>query len=167
MSSAVLINTCPADLAFYPINPGVSPESEGVKKRLEEVRKEDWQSVTKGLRFSKLFESLEEVYRKCSEENWDGYDANPINPKAVLEAKNLILLLPLSFRLPEIIPEPDGSIAFEWYKEKRNLFVISLSGNNVINYAGLFGKVNKVHGTENYTDSLPRVVIENLQRLFT
>ena len=78
----------------------------------------------------------------------------------------MIASFPLFLPLPDVVPEPTGEIAFEWYKDKHHVFVISVSGNNIITYAGLFGKMSKTRGTEYYTDSLPSIIIENIQRLF-
>jgi len=166
MSDAVPLINCPLESGFYPINSGVSSESTTVRIRLRKVRRRNWQSYTMGLRLADLIDNLIEVYKECSEENWDGYGAKPITRKVYHEALHLIALLPPSLPLPNIVPEPDGSIGFEWYKEKRNIFVISIGGNNIINFAGLFGDVNKIHGTEFYADSLPQIVNESLQRLF-
>ena len=166
MSTAIPLNNCPLDSALYPINPGFSPESDTVKNRLREVNKDDWQSFTKGLCLIDLFDFLEEVYSECSESNWDGYNAKPITLETFLEARSLISSLPISFPLPEVVPEPTGEIAFEWYRKKRYVFVISVGGNKIITYAGLFGKTNKIRGTAYYSESLPPIIIENLQRLF-
>ncbi len=76
-------------------------------------------------------------------------------------------MIPLSFLMPEILAEPDGEIGFEWYKDKDSVFVISVSGNNIITYAGLFGTSNKTHGTEYFADELPRIILENIRRLFS
>ncbi len=166
MTYATLETNFPLDSALNPVNNGVSPESEAVKNSLREVREKNWQSFTRGLCLSDLIDSLVGIHEECSEENWDGYEAKSINPKALLEALSLTLLLPLSFDLPEAIPEPDGSIAFEWYREKRKRFIISVSGNNTIVYAGLFGRINQSHGTERFGDSLPQTISRNIERLF-
>ncbi len=82
------------------------------------------------------------------------------------QAKRLLESLPLTFfPIPEVIPEPNGEIGLEWYREKRNVFVASVSGRNEIVYAGLLG-VNKLHGTEYFGDSLPSIILENLKRLY-
>jgi len=112
-----------------------------------------------------LFDHLYEVYRECCEVNWDGYDATAISKSTYFEAIKLIELIPSFLPEPEIIPEPTGAIAFEWYKGKRFVFVISVGGENIITYAGLFGKNSKTHGTEYFADNLPFVIIENIQRL--
>jgi hypothetical protein len=113
-----------------------------------------------------MLEQLNQVYQGCSEKNWDGYDALPISEKAYFEATKLIMLLPAHIYKPEIIPEPTGEIALEWYLGKNFIFVISVSGNNLITYAGLFGSTSKTHGTEFFGTKLPKTIIENIQRLF-
>lgn len=112
-----------------------------------------------------LFNQLYEIYRECSEANWDGYDAIPMSKNTYFEAIKLIELLPSYLPEPEIMPEPTGEIAFEWYKGKQFVFVISVGGKNIITYAGLFGKSSKTHGTEYFADNLPLVIIENIKRL--
>lgn len=111
-------------------------------------------------------ENLYEIYKECSEVDWDGYDANPISQEVYLEASKLIRILPSSIPMPEILPEPDGHIGFEWYKGENYVFVISLEGNNVIDYAGLFGKNNDTQGRVYFSDSVPNVIIENISQLF-
>ncbi len=113
-----------------------------------------------------LLNELFQVYQKCSEENWDGYDAQPISQEAYLEAEKLIRLLPSHIKKPEIVPEPTGEIALEWYLGKRFTFVISVGGNNLITFAGLFGSTSKTHGTEYFGDKLPSRIVNNIQDLF-
>lgn len=116
----------------------------------------------------RLLDELFQIYKECSDENWDGYDAEPITQKTLLEAEKFIELLPSSLNVPEIIPEPTGEIAFEWYRGKRFVFIASVGGNNfnLITYAGLFGKTSKIHGTEYLGDKFPTNVIGNIHRLF-
>lgn len=111
--------------------------------------------------------SLEEIIVECSAEGWDGYDAAPVSDDAYDEAKRLLESLPLAtFPMPEIVPEPDGGIGLEWYKGKRQVFVVSLRRMNEIVYAGLYG-LSRTYGTEYFGTSLPRVIIDNLKRLFS
>jgi hypothetical protein len=115
-----------------------------------------------------LLNNLNEVFENYSIPNWDGYDANPITEDAYLEAERLVRALPMNpgFPMPEIIAEPTGDISFEWYKGKRQVFVMSVSGKNEIIYSGLFG-VNKIHGIECFSDSLPSIIISTLKRLYS
>lgn len=111
--------------------------------------------------------NLDEVYDECSAENWDGYDAQPISREAYFEASKLLRILPNSFPMPDILPEPGGGIGLEWYKNKGFSFVVSVSGKNIITYVGLFGKNNEAYGTEDFTDSVLKVILNSLKRLFS
>ena len=71
----------------------------------------------------------------------------------------------ISYPMPQILAEPSSEIGLEWYKGKRLVFAISFSGRNMITYAGIFG-INKIHGTEYFSDSIPSNVIENIRRLY-
>ena len=111
-------------------------------------------------------EELEKVYEECLETNWDGYGAMPISRETYSEARKLLRMMPSSLPRPDISAEPDGEITFEWYKEKYSVVVISVGGNNLITYAGLFGKSNKIHGTEYFADELPEIICHCIRRLF-
>ncbi|MDL2123896.1 MAG: hypothetical protein LWX51_12625 [Deltaproteobacteria bacterium] len=110
-------------------------------------------------------EELEKVYEECLEANWDGYGAMPISRETYSKARKLLRMIPPSLPRPDISTEPDGEIIFEWYKEKYFVFVISVGGNNLITYAGLFGKSNRIHGTEYFTDELPEIIHHCIRRL--
>lgn len=145
---------------------GFSPDFETLKKCYENVIREFRNTETLGRRIDQALKDLQGLYEECSEENWDGYNARPLFEGAYYEARRLFKMLPSSLSVPnEITPEPDGSISLEWYRGKRMLFSISLSGKNELVYAGLFGP-NKVHGTEYFGSSIPKKVIENIQDLF-
>lgn len=108
-----------------------------------------------------------DTFRKHQKPNWDGYGATPLSETACAEAVLFLNKLPLSIPNPEVVPNPDGDISLEWYLRKRVLFVVTFSGKHIISYAGLFGKVAKLHGTEPFVDSIPSSIIENLCRLLS
>lgn len=145
---------------------GFGPEVKALKRYYEEdIVSELRKTETLG-RLDEALQSLNEVFEECSEEGWDGYDALPLTEEAFFAAIKLIKSLPVTvFPMPEVTPEPNGGIGFEWYKESRLVFVASVSGKSEIIYAGLFG-VNKTHGTEYFEDSLPSIILENLKRLY-
>ena len=122
------------------------------------LQMEDWRD--------RALEELNNVFNECSEENWDGYMAAPVSKCVYSNVKKLLAMIPSSFPEPDILPEPDGSIGLEWFKKKNFVFVISIADNNIISYAGLFGKNNKIHGTECFYDSLPKIITDCLMRLF-
>ncbi|MBI5788883.1 MAG: hypothetical protein HZA78_08535 [Candidatus Schekmanbacteria bacterium] len=111
-------------------------------------------------------DELNILYKETSQDNWDGYDACAISYEALTEAIKFIRLLhSASFPIPEIAPEPSGEIGFEWHTGKRMVFATSVGGKHIINYAGIFGDF-KTHGTINFGETLPHVIIVNLCRLF-
>lgn len=144
---------------------GVSDESNSLQDSIKDIQRRHSETAS-GQGISRVSVALLEIFLDCRKPNWDGYDAKPISEKAYFEAAKLLELLRFYLPQPEIVPEPMGDIAFEWYKENQYTFVISVSGVNTIAYAGIFGPGNEVHGTENFTESIPRTIIENIQRLF-
>ena len=112
-----------------------------------------------------LYSEVYRVYHECSEQDWDSYDGMPISDKTFFEAIEIIRLLPQDLPLPEVMPEPTGEIAFEWYKDRKHVFVISVGGRERISYAGLFGSHSETPGFEYFSDRFPRSVINNIQRL--
>ena len=115
---------------------------------------------------SMLIQEIQELYKEHSENNWDGYGAERISPGAFIEAKRVAEMLPQDLPEPDVIPEPNGDIAFEWYRSKRKVFIISVDGSSVINYAGLYGRVSRVHGSEYFTDEIPANILEKIYNLF-
>lgn len=120
-------------------------------------------STTTGTNFRKAGQALNDISREASVDNWDGYGAKAVSSLARFEAKRFMELLPTSIPMPEISAVPNGDIALEWLGSKRYMFSISLSGQDKITYAGIFGG-NEIHGTEFLGDSIPRIIIESILR---
>lgn len=144
---------------------GVSDESELVRKMYRNAISHFFEPISEAQRVVETLHALNEVYEGCREEGWDGYDAKPVTEDTLVEAAKLVFLLPSSIPMPAVSPEPTGEIALEWYKDREHVFAASLGGRSIITYAGLFGPDNKSHGTEHFGDSLPSIVVENINRL--
>ena len=102
------------------------------------------------------------MFATYQEPNWGGDDEAPITFAAYQEAKRILELLPLSLQSFEFTPEPNGSIAMEWRKGKNRMYLISVSGAGAIEYAGIFGRGNELHGKNNFADFLPRQIASHL-----
>ncbi len=98
-------------------------------------------------------------------DNWDGYGAKAVTAGAFEESFALLNALPSYIPLPELEPEPDGSIGLEWENGPNRVFTLSVNGKGVIVYAGMFGKGSKAHGTEVFNDSLPEELVVHVQRI--
>lgn len=145
---------------------GVSADFGIIRDILDEVKEKFRELISINQGAIEASELLDEVYKECSVENWDGYDAMPVSEAAYFEAKKIIELLPSMMQRPEILAEPTGEIGFEWHKGKGFTFALSVSGKNTITYAGLIG-TDKIHGTAYFSgDSLPKIILENINRLY-
>jgi hypothetical protein len=149
------------DFAGHPSGDGSGTASKAVSRLLESTL----DRLRSRSQLDLSLTVLKEVFKDCSEPNWDGSNAISISYGAYCEAEKLLTLLPLSLSMPEIVPEPTGEIGLEWYKDKQFVFVISVGGNNIITYAGIFGEGNKTHGTEVFTESIPPTILRNIRRL--
>ncbi len=164
MSMAIQCVECPSATLFGGV--GFSDEFLRLKRHHDKAIKEFRSAETIGRSLEEALERLEEVFQECSEEGWDGYDAEPITEETYLEAKRFVEALPLFIPKPEITPEPSGEIGLEWSQGRNRVFVVSVSGRNELVYAGVFG-INEIHGVEYFGDFLPAIILENLKRLYT
>lgn len=90
-----------------------------------------------------------------------------ISSAALSDALLLLLSLPPSIPLPELLPEPSGAIAMEWYKSPTNVFVVSVPGTGALEYAGIDGAGHETHGSCNFVDSLPTPIKSQLEEFLT
>lgn len=165
MSTATYCPNCPSVSNFTDF--GFSDDYETLRRCRDKVIEDFRRAQTFGRPIEEMIEALLEVYRECSIEDWDGMGALPVSESSVLDAAKLIYLLPSSiiFPMPTITAQPTGEIAIEWYRGRRSIFAVSLSGNNELIWAGLYGP-NKYHGIEYFGNSLPPAIITNLKRLY-
>lgn len=148
---------------------GLSPENSRFKKHIKYIYEELIVSISiyQKILLAEKLKELNGIYRECSSPNWDGYNANPISRDTFNQAIGIIRLLSndyLNLSIPDIVPEPDGDIAFEWEYNEGQTFVFSINEDKTINYAGIFGP-NTVHGNEKFIETLPSAIVYNLNRL--
>ncbi len=147
-------------------NTGTSDTARNLQKIFEETVSDLRRSVTWN-RIGDAMTALMEAFEECSEPNWDGYGATPILAAAYEEARTFLNALPAQIPVPEIVPEPDGSIGFEWNNGPNRIFVASVNGIGLILYAGILGKCNKTHGTEVFDDFIPANIVESVKRVYS
>ncbi len=99
------------------------------------------------------------------EPGWDGYGANAISRRTVARAIAFLLTIPSSVPGPDIVPEPTGTIAFEWQTAGSSVFSVSVMEGYLLAYAGLYG-VGRSYGTEVFVDEFPRSFLDQLRRLY-
>lgn len=145
-----------------------STGSSEVSQRLQKLYEDAVVSLRKSVTWNYLgdaLEALRETYQECYEENWDGYGALPVSQATYDEAVRFLNALPSWLPTPEIVPEPDGDIGFEWNCGKNRMLAASVNGTNRITYAGLLGTGNKAHGTEVFDGSIPQTLVDHISRI--
>jgi hypothetical protein len=143
---------------------GVSQDFNVLSGMYQEALDHILESSTESERLRKAIVALQELHERCGEANWDGHGAEPISEQAFRNAKEFLWVLPSVIPVPEIIAEPSGEVAFEWYINPRQVFVASVSEARTLTYAGLFGP-NKASGEEQFVESVPSAIVQNIRRL--
>lgn len=87
-----------------------------------------------------------------------------VSPDTATHALRFALLLPNSLPIPEISPDPDGDISFDWISKTGKVFSASIDRTGRIAYAGRFGERSKVHGVEQLSDSLPQEILRGIEK---
>jgi hypothetical protein len=142
---------------------GVSAEAQSLMERFFELRKNTAQSVSLGWR-ALIAEQVVELESRCKERGWDGYDARPITHESVMAAIRFINFLPDHLATPELVPEPNGEIAFEWARETDVIFSVAVSRETLV-FAGLLG-ADKDHGETKFLNELPEKISRILSTFF-
>lgn len=115
--------------------------------------------------FSQTIDDLLNIKEECSCSDWDGYGSAPINDESYALARRFIEDLPTGeIRAPEVSIDPDGEIVFDWFGEPCYTFSISF-GKDKLTYAGLYGN-NKTHGTEEYDENIPQIILQNINKVY-
>ncbi len=149
---------------FAPLDRGVSEGALALRNFAQKMLEDCSQSVI--INTTKSLHELYNLLDECSDANWDGYGALPINLDSFNEADRFIQALPTTIREPEVDVDPDGEISLEWHLEPRKVLSVSIGKRNEITYAGLFGP-NKTYGREYFDDEIPKAILDNLDRLFS
>ena len=144
---------------------GVSKESLMIMAILENISRERRIPASFAWR-DLLLGDVSEIIQSCSNEGWDGYDAEPISRESGLRAEQLIRLLPDGIQAPNVIPEPTGDIGLEWFRGNEKHFTLSIAGPALV-YAGIFGGSRKKYGEEQFFGDLPDEIMDILTSYFS
>jgi hypothetical protein len=86
-----------------------------------------------------------------------------INSSAIKEAAKILKNLPDEIPIPELIDEANGFLTLEWYKDPKNIFVISLNGTKTLEFAWMYGGSKEFSGKLDILDMIPESLIEDLK----
>src|SRR6266436_2416663 len=142
---------------------GTSEEARFVAKQVEEGRRQLQSSYALGLD-RRIFDDLSSAADVAREPGWDGYGAEPISHEAFTLAYRFAESLPLGTPAPAITPEPDGQLAFEWYRSPHRTLSVSVSPEGDLHYSALLAP-NKTYGTEVFFGEMPRAILDLIRRV--
>lgn len=115
---------------------------------------------------AQLCAKLDNVMLDCQQAGWDGYGAEPVTPATHAAAKRFIRSLPPGFPTPELAPDPDGCINFEWHRSPRKTLAVSVHPDYRVDFAALLGAAT-IHGSEPFfSEKLPLSVVDLVRRLY-
>jgi hypothetical protein len=86
-----------------------------------------------------LLASLRGILLDCSRSGWDGEKAVPITGSVIGNAIKVINTIPFTVGIPDISPQPNGKIAFEWYLAPYHQLIISVGPTSDVAYSALLG----------------------------
>ena len=96
--------------------------------------------------------AIRELAVECAESDWDGYGGLAIDPVVVRKAEEFIRALPDNLPLPEVSPEPDGSISLDWMLSRNQVVSVSIGAKNRLAFAWLDGS-ERGHSVVNFDGS--------------
>ena len=112
-------------------------------------------SSARSLALTSLMRALEE----CSHAGWDGYEAQAVSDEAAVRTISFLHALPSSLTPPDVVPEPDGEIAVDWYFGPSLQLSISIGPSGPLHFAGVvgedYGDLRVRHGTEPFEGVVP------------
>lgn len=121
--------------AFYEYDRRDTAMSRVVKKAFGETARYFEQSQALFGAKAAAISSIQEILAECSEENWDGFEAESVSPLTAQNAEDFIRSLPDGFPVPELAPEPDGSISLDWTISNDRRVVLSVGESNRLAFA--------------------------------
>ena len=113
--------------------------------------------------FELIEQQIAEVHATCGHQGWDGYSALPIEAMTAQQAIRFALALPRNLPVPDVIPEPDGEIAFEWAGSGGRTISVSIGPTGKLAYAALLTERARQNGSEQLSESIPPRVIRAIQ----
>ncbi|MFZ0285248.1 MAG: hypothetical protein WAL32_08450 [Terriglobales bacterium] len=87
-----------------------------------------------------------------------------VNEATAQQALAFVMSLPRSIPIPEVAPDPDGEVSFDWIGKAGKMFSVSVGADGRISYAGRFSDKSKTHGIEQLSDTCPREILFGIEK---
>jgi hypothetical protein len=94
-----------------------------------------------------------------------GYEESvPVSDETARKAVAFAMLLPRALPIPEVAPDPDGEISFDWAGKSGKMFSVSIGADGRISYAGRFSDKSKIRGIEQLSEVFPREILFGIEK---
>jgi hypothetical protein len=110
--------------------------------------------------------TLKTLAMECSESDWDGYGALPVNPATLERAETVLRSLPDDCPLPESSIEPDGEISFDWLPSRTCSFSVTIGNSDRIAYAWVDGTDRGHAVARAESGMMPTRILNELHRIY-
>jgi hypothetical protein len=105
------------------------------------------------------------MFDECSEQDWDACGAEPLSGVAAGAAAVFIRALPSGVPMPELAPEPNGSISLDWIQSRHRMFSLSIASTDRLAYAWMDG-TDKGHAVARFDGTkIPTRILEGIQSI--
>lgn len=111
-----------------------------------------------------VFNRVAEVANDRGYANWDGLGAEAISDSVRDIAISFLEAMPLDMEAPSVVGEPDGQIAFEWYRSLSQTMTVSVDPTGRLHYAALLGP-DRHHGTEMFFEEIPDTIASLINKV--
>jgi hypothetical protein len=141
----------------------VSPEAGAVRKSAIAARESLEQSIALFGEQSRCISEISGVAAEHSQPDWNGEGAASISQLAADQAVAFIRALPRGFPMPEIAPEPDGSISLDWIRARSRMLSISVGMSERLAFAWIDG-TDRGHAVARFDgDRIPPLILERIR----
>ncbi len=114
---------------------------------------------------SAVIDRIYELAAECQSEGWNGEDGVAVMQDVMDRAVSFIRALPGDLPLPEVAPEPDGSMSFDWIAARTRVFSVSVGAAKRLAFAWIDG-TDRGHGVARFDgDTVPARVLGGIREL--
>lgn len=143
----------------------VSPEAAAVRDAASAIVASRERSLALFGAKGSVIERIDELALECAGDGWDGEDGLCIPPEVIERAVGFVRALPDGLPLPEVAPEPDGSISFDWIVTRTRMFSVSVGTTNRFAFAWIDG-TDRGHGVARFDgDTVPARILGSIRDL--
>lgn len=112
-----------------------------------------------------VIERIDELALECGSDGWDGENGLCLSPGAIDRAVSFVRAFPDGLPLPEVAPEPDGAISFDWIVARTRVFSVSIAATNRLAFAWIDG-TDRGHGVARFDgDTVPARILGGIRDL--